>query len=173
MLRYEFQFADGALSFSRKCCFPESENLNFVGQRYKLRYSRLASMFTSRLSTRTVDLLQVAVAVYLADRCAPRHYLRQRRVAHQVLRRRLAFLPAMSGSCGSVPRSWRRHFKFLPHFSSARMPRRWTIQQCEGTRIASGRRFPVIAFPITLRVNVSAASARLAYYAACRWRHLA
>ncbi len=69
---YEFAFTDPWRGFCRRCLSAGSDALDFREQGYRFPHVRLASTFTRSLPPLVVDLLDVAVAVYLADRLALR-----------------------------------------------------------------------------------------------------
>jgi hypothetical protein len=86
----EYRFEFNAHGMRRTVlCLPGGEQ-DFYGQQYFAGYQNLASAFAQRLSPRYGDLLELAVAIYLADRFAPRRDPRFRK--DQVYRRRRIWL---------------------------------------------------------------------------------
>lgn len=68
----EYRFEFGAHGMRRAVpCLPGGEQ-DFYGQQYFVGYQDLVGAFSRRLSPRYGDWLELAVAVYLADRFAPR-----------------------------------------------------------------------------------------------------
>jgi 7-cyano-7-deazaguanine synthase in queuosine biosynthesis len=83
-LAYEFEFTDPQRGFSRRCSSAGTEALDFRDQGYEFPYVRLASTFTRSLPSNLIDLLDIAIAIYLADRFSPRrHAGRKRGPLHQ------------------------------------------------------------------------------------------
>lgn len=75
----EYHFEFDARGIRRTVpCLPGGEQ-DFYGQQYFANYQNLASAFARRLSPRYGDWLELAVAIYLADRFAPRRDPRFRR----------------------------------------------------------------------------------------------
>jgi 7-cyano-7-deazaguanine synthase in queuosine biosynthesis len=72
----EYHFDFGALGVQRTVpIFPGGEQ-DFYGQEYFAEYGRIASAFANRLSERSADWAELAVAIYIADRFSPRRDLR-------------------------------------------------------------------------------------------------
>ena len=81
---YEFEFSDPWRGFNRHCLTAGTQALDFRDQAYNFFYVRLASTFTRSMPLVLTDLLDIAVAVYLADRFAPRrHPGRRNGLVHQ------------------------------------------------------------------------------------------
>lgn len=68
----EYHFVFDARGMRRTVpCLPDGEQ-DFYGQEYFADYESLASAFAQRFSPRYGDWLELAIAIYLADRFAPR-----------------------------------------------------------------------------------------------------
>jgi Queuosine biosynthesis protein QueC len=75
----EYHFTFGPLGVQRKIpSFPNGEH-DFYGQEYFAEYGRIASALANRLPRRIADWIEIATAIYLADRFSPRRDLRFRK----------------------------------------------------------------------------------------------
>ncbi len=71
-LEYKFEFE--ADLFRRRCCFPVSDAQGCGRQGFYNRYERVGTTFCRNLRPELADLVEVATAVYCADRFAPRRH---------------------------------------------------------------------------------------------------
>ena len=72
----EYHFDFGALGVQRAVPALPGGEQNFYGQEYFAEYGRIAGAFANRLSERSADWAELAVAIYIADRFSPRRDLR-------------------------------------------------------------------------------------------------
>ncbi len=72
----EYHFDFGSLGVQRAVPVLPGGEQNFYGQEYFAEYGRIAGAFANRLSERSADWAELAVAIYIADRFSPRRDLR-------------------------------------------------------------------------------------------------
>ena len=72
----EYHFDFGALGVERTVPALPGGEQNFYGQEYFSEYGQIAGAFSNRLSERSADWAELAVAIYIADRFSPRRDLR-------------------------------------------------------------------------------------------------
>jgi hypothetical protein len=72
----EYHFDFGSLGVQRAVPAFSGGEQNFYGQEYFAEYGRIAGAFANRLSERSADWAELAVAIYIADRFSPRRDLR-------------------------------------------------------------------------------------------------
>lgn len=71
-LRYEFNF--GLTKLERRCLFPVKHWPELSNQPFFNRYDRIGTAFCRSIRPELADLIEVATALYLADRFAPRRH---------------------------------------------------------------------------------------------------
>ncbi len=72
----EYHFDFGSLGVQRTVPALPGGEQNFYGQEYFSEYGSIAGAFSNRLSKRSADWAELAVAIYIADRFSPRRDLR-------------------------------------------------------------------------------------------------